>query len=163
MDKSHPPESFGVFKPVGWIVITQRSARDLQEMHAALQADGFADDELVPYTPAEMLAQIDDELPNTSVLAEFGQELKIVKAHRVLAENGCSFLLVRAKDDAWAQRVADQVKRLGAPTAQRYGHLVIEELTDRSASEVQFFGKSGDGATMPDDAALPPTRSGANQ
>jgi hypothetical protein len=162
MDKSKPPESFGVFKPVGWIVVALRSSLDLQTMTVALQAQGFAQDDLVSYTPTEMLAQIDSELPKVSALAELGQELKIVKAHRVLAENGCSFLVVRAQDDAWAQRVAAEVQRLGAPTAQRYGHLVIEELTDRSASEVQFVSTSAQASITPGDAALPPTRAGAS-
>jgi hypothetical protein len=160
MDKTHPPESFGIFKPVGWIVITLRTKADLKSMHAALRADGFGLEELVEYSPQEMLAQIDNELPNAGVLAEFGQELKIVKAHRVLAENGCNFLVVRAVDDAWAQRVSEQIKRLGAPTAQRYGHLIIEELTERSASEVQFVNDSRDVVETPDDAVLPPHRGG---
>jgi hypothetical protein len=161
MDKSHPPESFGIFKPVGWIVIALRTEADLLDMQAALQADGFEPEAMVRYTPQEMLAQIDHELPNAGVFAEFGQELKIVKAHRVLAQNGCSFLVVRAVDDAWAQRVTDQVKRLGAPTAQRYGHLIIEELTERSASEVQFVSTSSHAAETPDDAVLPPQRGSA--
>jgi hypothetical protein len=138
IDKSNPPESFGLFKPVGWIVITQRTAENVAAMHAALQDDGLSQDEWVIYTPQEVVTQIDGELPNASALAEFGQALKVVKAHRVLAENNCSLLMVRAADDEWAQRVADQVKRRGAPTAQRAGHLIIEALTDRSAREVQF-------------------------
>jgi hypothetical protein len=158
MDKTHPPESFGIFKPVGWIVIALRTEEDLRSMHTTLQANGFGPEALVEYSPQEMLAQIDSELPNAGALAEFGQELKIVKAHRVLAENGCSFLVVRAVDDAWAQRVADQVQRLGAPTAQRYGHLIIEELTERSASEVQFVNASNAIAGTPGDAVLPPHR-----
>jgi hypothetical protein len=161
MDKSNPPESFGIFKPVGWIVITLRTTEDAAALRFALESDGFSQDELVSYTPQEMLAQIDSELPNASALAEFGQELKIVKAHRVLAENNCSFLVVHAADDKSAQGVADHIKRLGAPTAQRYGHLIIEELTDRSASEVQFVNATATAAETPDDAVLPLHRGGS--
>jgi hypothetical protein len=159
MDKNNPPESFGIFKPVGWIVITLRTAPELDALAQTLADHGFAPDALVRYTPAEMLAQIDSELPNASPLAEFGQEIRIVKAHRVLAQNGCSFLVVHAPDDQSVAQVAAAVRDCGAPTAQRYGRLIIEELTERSASEVPFASSTGLGP--PDDATLAPTRGAA--
>lgn len=135
MDKSHPPESFGVFKPVGHIVIAYRSASAMEADASALREQGFAVVDLVRYTPSEMMAQIDAEIPRASPLAAFGQELNLIKAHRLLAQEGCSFLVVHAPDDEQVQLVTAVVRASGAPTAQRYGRFVIEELTDHTPGE----------------------------
>ena len=52
MEKSHPPESFGIFKPVGHIVIAYRSASALEAAASALREQGFAvvDAGLTPLT-----------------------------------------------------------------------------------------------------------------
>lgn len=100
---------------MGGIVTTLLIEADLRALRTALQADGFALKALVEYTPQKMLAQIDSELPNARALTEFRQELKIVKAPRVLAETGVSFYgfvrwttpgsnVLRTKSSAWVHR-----------------------------------------------------------
>ena len=69
MDKTDPPLSFGVFKPVGHTVIAFRSAADLAAATRALQALGLAGDALVHYSPAEMVAQVEAERASASPLA----------------------------------------------------------------------------------------------
>ena len=98
MDKNNIPESFGVFKPVGHVVITFRTASDLQAAEAALSEGGFAASDMVRYTPAEMIAQVDAEVEKASPLAALGQDLNLIKAHRELAQEGCSFLVVHAPE-----------------------------------------------------------------
>lgn len=129
MDKTNPPKTFGVFKPVGHTVIAFRSAADLQAAVSALMAQGFAGSTMVQYTPEEMMAQVDAELQTASPLASFGYELDLSKAHRALAQSGCSFLVVYAPHDAQAERVAAVVRTSRAVTAQHYGTFMIEELT----------------------------------
>ena len=53
MDKTDPPTSFGVFKPVGYTVIAFRSEVQVQAAVSALLAQGFASNALVRYTPAQ--------------------------------------------------------------------------------------------------------------
>lgn len=158
MDLQHPPESFGVFKPVGCVVITLRTPEDARAMSEGLLQAGFSSAELLLYSPADMLKQVDAETLNASIWAQFGQELRIAKAHRVLAANGCSFLVVQVPTDEKQTLVRGLVERLQAPTAQLYGHLVIEELTTSTASEVQFENAPDAPTDLPIDAALPPTR-----
>jgi hypothetical protein len=129
LDKNDPPEPFGVFKPVGHIVIAYRSPADLQAAAQKL-AQGFAAADLVRYTPAEMIAQVDAQLPEASPLASLGQELNLIKAHRELAEAGCSFLVVHAPQDEQADRVAAVARSTNAVAAQRYGRFIVEELID---------------------------------
>ncbi len=129
MDKLHPPESFGVFKPVGHTVIAFATAAAMENTAAALRAQGFAESALTRYKPEEMVAQVDNELIRVGVMASFGYELAIVKAHRVQALNGCSFLVVQAPHHDEAERVATVAKSHGAVAAQHYSRFLIEEVS----------------------------------
>lgn len=139
MDKTDPPTSFGVFKPIGHTVIAFRSVTDLRAAQATLLEQGFTPSAFVSYTPQEMVAQVDAELPQASPMASVGQELNLVKAHRALAQRGCSFLVVHAADETQAQRVATVARGMKAVTAQRYGRFIIEELIDLPDGDVQVF------------------------
>ncbi len=136
MQQDHPT-SFGVFKPVGHVVISFPSAGQARAAHEALEKMGLAADAIRPYTDREMLAQIDGDLAHASPLAAVGQELNLVKAHRALAELGYHWLVVRAHDDAEAQRVADCARGFGAERAQQYGNFIIVELIEHASDEAQ--------------------------
>ena len=132
MDKSNPPTAFGVFKPVGHTVIAFASDAERQIAHAELQKTGFAATSLVSYSPQEMVMQVDAELEQASPFANFGYEIDLIKAHKVLAQNGSSFLVVEAPTDALAEQVAAVLKDLKPQTAQHYGNFMIQELTEKS-------------------------------
>jgi hypothetical protein len=133
MDKKNIPESFGVFKPVGHVVITFRTLADLQAAESALSEQGFAASEMVRYTPAEMIAQVDAEVERASPLAAIGQDLNLIKAHREFAQEGCSFLVVHAPEQAHVDKVDAVAHQLKAVAAQRYGRFVTEELIEDDA------------------------------
>ena len=155
MDKTHLPESFGVFKPVGHTVIAFRSADDLQQAVTRLQAQGFADSALTPYTPQQMAAQAQANQLSASPLASMGQELNLIQAHARLAEAGCSFLVVHAPDDAQAEQVAVVARTGHAVAAQRYGRFLIEELIDTPAGQTQVSESPERGLDLPV-ADIPP-------
>ena len=135
MDKTHPPETFGVFKPVGHTVMAFRSAIDQQAAVNALLDQKFSDSDLVRYSPEEMKAQVDAELQNASALAGFGYELDLIKMHRALAEDGCSFLIVHAPEDAQAELVASVARSTKAVAAQHYGRFMIEEISGLASGD----------------------------
>lgn len=139
MDKTNPPTSFGVFKPVGHTVIAFGSTGDMDAAAGSLLAAGFTAPDLVRYTPQEMMAQVDTELPQASPLASVGQEINLIKAHRVLAARGCSFLVVHATDDAQTAKVDAVVHTMKAVSAQRYGRFIVEELVSPHPGETQVF------------------------
>ena len=149
MDKTHLPESFGVFKPVGHTVIAFRSADDLQQAVTRLQAQGFADSALTQYTPQQMAAQAHANQLSASPLASMGQELNLIRAHARLAEAGCSFLVVHAPDDAHAEQVAGVARTGHAVAAQRYGRFLIEELIDTPAGQTQVSESPERGLDLP--------------
>lgn len=149
MEKNDLPEAFGVFKPVGHIVIAFRSAADQQAAAQALLQQGFAASALVRFTPDEMKNQVDADMAAASALASLGQELNLVKAHRALAESGCSFLVVHAPDDDLAERVATVARTMQAVAAQRYGRFIIEELIDQAPDQAQLFESPERGLDLP--------------
>jgi hypothetical protein len=150
MDKNHLPISFGVFKPVGHVVMALRSDSDLQAARQALQAQGFEAADLVAYTPREMIDQVDAEVPNASVLAGVGQELNLILAHRALALGGCSFLVVATPHQAQIDSATTVARGVPAVAAQHYGHFIIEELIDDpSGNTEQRFESPDRGLDLP--------------
>ena len=158
MNKTDLPESFGVFKPVGHIVIAFPSDGDMQAAVAALAQQGLVGAGLVRYTPAEMVRQVDAEVQAASPLASMGQELNLIKAHRALAERGCSFLVVPAADGALAERISAVARMHHAVVAQRYGRFIIEELISPPTGEPQVFESPARGLDLPVPVPVAPMR-----
>lgn len=155
MDKSNPPKSFGVFKPVGHTVIAFANLAEADAVYGALIKQGMASTEIVRYTPDEMKAQVDVDLFTASPLASVGQDLNLVKAHRGLAEEGCHFLVVHTADDAQADKVANAARSGHARVAQRYGRFIIEEVIASAEGERQVFESPDRGLDINSPAAHP--------
>ena len=130
-------QAYGVFKPVGHVIVALPTDRDTQEAIEALGQAGFPPTDIQHYSPDEMVRQADIDIDQAGVLAGIGQELNLVKAHRELAAQGNSFVVVRAPKDEDAQRVAAIARRCHATRAQKYGSLVIEELIEPGSGERQ--------------------------
>lgn len=139
MDRSNPPQAFGVFKPVGHVVLSFETEQSLDAAIKALGKPAGGDAGYTRYRPKDMLAQVEADLQEASPLASVGQEMNLIKAHRELAERGYSFLVVPTPTDDEVERVAQVAHRTGAYTAQHYGRFIIEELVDRTPGETQAF------------------------
>jgi hypothetical protein len=137
MDKQSPPTSFGVFKPVGHVLIQFANLRDLEAAAEAIQRLGVPLDGLAMYTPRQMLEQIDKEMQAASRFAAMGQEINLSKAHRTAAEMGRHFLVVAAAEDELAQRIASEARAWRAERAQHYGRFIIEELIEPPQAQPQ--------------------------
>jgi hypothetical protein len=122
--------SFGVFKPVGHVVISLPGAEAADRAALALRRLGIADDAVHRYTDSEMTRRIDEDIANASPIASIGQEMNLILAHRVLAVRGYHWLVVRAADDEQAAQIARAAEAEGAERAQHYGHFIIEELIE---------------------------------
>lgn len=131
------PRSFGVFKPVGHVVISFPEAAQADRAAQALAGLGLAAEAVRHYSDREMLRQIDEDIARASPIAAVGQEMNLVLAHRVLAERGYHWLVVSAASDKQAAEVAAIARASGAERAQRYGHFIIEELIERPGDVAQ--------------------------
>jgi hypothetical protein len=139
MDKKSHPETLGVFAPVGHVIVSFPTAQDADGSTQALRDAGFPEGHITRYTPEEMRAQVDIDLAKASPVANLGQEINLARAHGELADEGYSFLVVKAKDEAQWTQVAEIARRFHAERAQRYGNFIIEELIEPSGDEQQTF------------------------
>lgn len=165
MDQVHE-RSFGVFKPVGHLVISFPDAAAADAASQAMQAAGLGLAEIRRYSDREMIEQIDADIAHASPLAALGQELNLVRAHRALATQGYHFLVVHVPEKGDkkipAQQLADLARDHGALRAQLYGSFIIEEMIQRPDQLAQV-GESPDRGL---DAQTPSgleTEAGVNQ
>lgn len=131
------PRSFGVFKPVGHVVISFPLPEQAEQAAVMLEGRGLKPEAIHRYTDREMLRQIDEDIAGASPIAAIGQEMNLVLAHRVLAERGYHWLIVQVANDDQAAEVAAVAQAEGAERAQHYGHFIIEELINRPLDEAQ--------------------------
>jgi hypothetical protein len=133
------PDTLGAFSPVNHVVMSFPTADDMQSAAEALCRQGWDADSLTHYTPTQMKAQAEHDIAKASPVADLGQEVNLVRAHRDLADKGYSFLIVPADSTEKAQQAADIGKGFRAERAQRYGRFVIEELIESRDDEPQTF------------------------
>jgi hypothetical protein len=120
--------SYGVFKPVGHVLISFPVERDARDAEVSLQRIGIPETDIVHYSPDEMKRQFEADIAAADFLATVGQELNLVRAHHALAQRGSHFLLVLALDDRTIDEVTHVAIRCHAQRAQRYGRFIVEEL-----------------------------------
>jgi hypothetical protein len=140
MQAAEHGKAYGVFKPVGCVVVAFPPDTNLLAVELALVDAEIPRDDVSRLSPAQMIAQADEDIAHASGFASIGQELNLVKAQRELALHGQSFLVIRVSDDDAVGRVTDIAERFHASRAQRYGRLIVEELvavgsTDRQVPE----------------------------
>ena len=128
-------KAYGVWKPVGHVLLSFEDERAADGAIGALRGAGFAEVELHP--AAEVAARSKRDIENAGFLASIGQELNLAKAHLELAEAGHPFVTVKVEDDDAAYRVADVVRSFDPDRAQHYGRFVIEELIEPGTGEEQ--------------------------
>lgn len=140
-DTSDPSRmrSFGVFKPVGHVVISFPTAAAAHAAAQALRQAGFGDgpDALREIGDRAMVAQADDDLARASPVASIGQEVNLVKAQRELALLGYHFLVVKAEDADAARHIAAIAGAHEAERAQHYGRFIVEELIGHDTDTAQ--------------------------
>ena len=122
------PTSFGVFKPVGHVLMSFATAAEAAGAESALRGTGLGADELFGYTPEQMRGQAEHDLHSATALASLGQELNLVKAHHALALQGQHFLVAHAPHGEQLAHITAAAVRFHATRAQYYGNLMIEEL-----------------------------------
>lgn len=131
------PKSFGVFKPVGNVLMSFADDKAAKAAAAAYSEAGFTLEDIHLMLARDVVEQAERDIGEAGFLASVGQELNLVKAHLELARQGHGFVAVRAENDVAAKRIAAIAKRFGADRAQHYSHFVIEELIEPGSGEQQ--------------------------
>ena len=130
-------KSFGAFKPVGYIVIAFDSDARAAEVATAMRQAGFAGGDVEQIAAADHAAHMAALTDSASGTAEFGHEIVLMRRYRELAEQGCGWLLVRARNDDDAERITEIAKRFDARLAERYHALAVEDLIDNPRDDAR--------------------------
>lgn len=131
------PRSFGMFKPVGYVLASFADDQVARNAANSFVAAGFDANDVHFAPAAEVVEHAGDDVAHVGILATIGQDLNLVRAHLALARRGHGFVAVRASDAAEAERVADIARGFGADRAQRYGQFITEELIEPGTGEAQ--------------------------
>lgn len=129
--------TLGAFKPVGHVLLSFANAQASAEAYRALLEEGVSDADIRRYTDRDMLRQVESDLARVSPVADFGQEINLMRFHREAALAGCHWLLVKAGNEAHARKIARSAQAHGAELAQYYGHFVIVELIRHADDQPQ--------------------------
>lgn len=122
------PTSFGVFKPVGNVMMGLPAQAQADALALALQDAGWPADAIVHFTPSETVADMAAMLDNASGLAGFGYEITLLRRYLELARAGYRWLLVRVDDTEHAAAAAELARGCGATLAVHYRALTVEDL-----------------------------------
>jgi hypothetical protein len=122
------PTSFGVFKPVGWLMVGVPTRVDADALATALAAAGWPAGALQLFTPSQVLPGLEAMLDNEGLLADFGFEIVLVRRYVELAKLGHHWLLVKVDGSAQAATAADLARLSHAALAIHYRLLTVEEL-----------------------------------
>jgi len=152
MESTDRPAAEAPLNLVGHVLVAFADPADLRGAMAALRDDGFTDDEVVAYSPEQMQRQAQFDIEQSGVLASIGQDLNLMKANLLLAQQGHSFLVVRAWKDERVARVVAASKLFHAVRARQYGMLLVEELIDEGSGANQVFESTDRGL---DEQAIP--------
>jgi hypothetical protein len=122
------PTSFGVFKPVGHVMVGLPTQAQADTLVAALRVAGWPVSALRQFSPPESAAEMRAMVDNAGTLAGFGSEIALLRRYVSLTEAGYRWLLVQADDNPRAIAAADIARDCGATLAVHYRTLTVEEL-----------------------------------
>jgi len=128
LTKADHPLSFGVFSPVGHVVVAFADAAAADAAARALREAGFDDEDILEYGADEESQEMSRMLDGISGAAGFGHEVCLMRQYKALADEGCCWLVVYAPDKAHCEQVVEVARRHGAKLAEKYGRLVVEDL-----------------------------------
>jgi len=128
MTKRELQESLGAFNPVGHAVLAFADDAAATKARQQLRDAGFADEDLIGYTSAELFPDLADMMRNASGAAGFGYEVTLMRRYMTLASEGAGWLIVYAPEDEQAAKVKAVARATGARSAVHYGRLVHEDL-----------------------------------
>jgi hypothetical protein len=122
------PTSFGVFKPVGHVMIGLPTQTQVAPLVAALRNAGWPSVAVRQFSPRESVAELRAMVDSAGTLAGFGYEITLLRRYLTLTEAGYQWLLVKADDNERAAAAADLARACGATLAVHYRMLTVEEL-----------------------------------
>lgn len=126
---SGPPTDFGIFYPIGYLVVAFPTREDAQRVQQDLMTGGYDPADCVLFTCAEVADAARRNLDaNTGWLARLGKSDDAVQRHLDAAEQGAAFLLIHAPGETDVTRAMNVIRRGRFEFAHKYHRFAIEDL-----------------------------------
>jgi len=122
------PTSFGVFKPVGSLMVGLPTQQQADALVVALHGAGWPGGAVLHFRPRETLAELEAMVEGAGALAGFGYEITLLRRYVDLTRQGYCWLLVKVDGVEPAAAAAAIARGCGATLAVHYRTLVVEEL-----------------------------------
>jgi hypothetical protein len=122
------PTSFGVFKPVGHVMIGLPTQMQLNALVAALQGKQWPPSALRQFSPVESADELQAMIDHAGFASSAGYEITLLHRYLSLTQAGYRWLLVQVANNDSAAAAADIARQCGATLALHYRTLTIEEL-----------------------------------
>lgn len=122
------PTSFGVFNPVGWVMVGLPTQAKADALPAAFHARGWPGESVLHFQPRDTPAELAAMVGDAGLLAGFGYEITLLRRYVALAQQGYRWLLVKVSGVEEAASAADIARNGGATLAVHYRALAVEEL-----------------------------------
>jgi len=120
---------FGIFYPVGYIVVAFPKHEDALRVQRDLLAGGYDPEDCVLYTSEEVAAAAQQNLSDhTGWLARLGKSDEAVQRHLEAAKRGAAFALIFAPGQTDAERAMNVIRRVPFELAHWYHRFAIEDL-----------------------------------
>ena len=122
------PTSFGVFKPVGHVMVGLPTQAHADNLVLALRAAHWPDQAVHQFAPRESAAELQAMVEKAGEMAGFGYEITLLRRYQRLTAAGWRWLLVKAQDGGRAAAAAEVARSCGATVAVYYRSFTVEEL-----------------------------------
>ena len=122
------PTQFGVFYPLGHVVVALQSRDDAERMRQLLLDGGYDERDVILWDSAQVATGARELQQSASILAKlFGAELDAMHKHIELADAGYTFLAAYSPSDLDTKRVMNVARRFRYALAQKYERFSITE------------------------------------
>jgi hypothetical protein len=122
------PTSFGVFKPVGHVMIGLPTQAQADALVTALHGAGWASASVLHFSPSEGVPELKTMVHSAGAAAGFGYEITLLRRYLALAQEGYRWLLVKVDDGEHAAAASQFARACGATVAVYYRTLTVEDL-----------------------------------
>ena len=123
------PTSFGLFYPIGYVVVGFLSKEDALRVQQDLITGGYERDDCAFFTSKEVKELTRKNLDqNQGFIARYGWADEAIQIHLESAKEGSSFLVIYAPDQLSSDRAMNVIHRVSFEFAHRYHRLAIEVL-----------------------------------
>ncbi|WP_137891516.1 RNA-binding protein [Ramlibacter sp. 2FC] len=120
----------GVFYPTGYLFVMLPSIEAAEKLDRDLQASGFNGDEPMLVTPEAILGEIRHTVrDDANIFPSVGTENATVLRYEELARQGHCAVMIHVRSEKETQHVMDVVHKSPFSYAERYRHLVIEDMS----------------------------------